>query len=722
MRIVVKLVLMAAFSSTLLVNAKESEEMRLRLQKFMPKSSTVPSRYFSGNDLLEKTRKPDGFTINKRLGDELYHLLDTEEVYKALCELVGFCNGEHPSFEWTQLGPKQENFIFAIDDDLYVYKLATKVALRLTRDGRGASLATFADDESFFCFIREDDLWICDLKTSKVYALTKNGDSIHKNGVHNWVYEEEIYGRGEPTAYKVSPKKNQIAYLASDESRVQEVTLVDHNQIPPTATKLRYPKAGSKNPEVRLALVSPRGGKSTFVSLGIHENSDILITGFDFTPCGSELIYQVQDRIQSKLWLYAYNIANATSRLLHSEQNPTWVSRLQNAPHWLTPTTGLWLSEKSGFCHLYKLDLAKPPTHNLDRLTSGDWDVLSIAHADEKRVVFTSNEASLLEDRSYQLDLSTLKIIPLDGTGFHTEVSYSKDGKQVLRRRSHLTKQTKLQLLSNEEGEQGKTLDLSTDPREDDADGPEIQYVTYHTRNSVELTGQLLLPKKMDPNRKYPLIVYTYGGPKNQAVRNRMTPFYGWHSMMTEQGFIVWICDPASAQSRGRREVSRVYGNLGIEELLDIAEGVEHLKSTLPALDGDRVGIWGWSFGGFLAAKALGEHPLFKVAVAVAPVTDWKMYDSVYTERFMGLPETNAAGYEVSRVHMNDFTTGNLLLVHGTLDDNVHDQNSLVLFDETARGVLPTQMLHYINSNHGLNPKVMLHLYTTMASFFKDRL
>jgi dipeptidyl-peptidase-4 len=619
---------------------------------------------------------------------------------------------------------RQRSYVFAPDhtallvtvgDDLFHWAFDTARVTRLTSTPGLEDEVTFSPDGRLVAFVRDHNLYVVDLQ-GRERALTTDGHSQLLNGRLDWVYQEEIYGRGTHRAYWWSPDGSRIAFLQLDEAPVPEFTVVDHIPYRQGAEITDYPKAGDPNPEVQLGVVRATGGDVLWVDTSKYAAADHLIVNVDWTPDSREVVFQVQDREQTWLDLNLGAAAKGTTSTILRETTKAWVSAL-GAPIWLKDGTFLWLSERDGWQHLYRY---RRDGTLVGRVTSGDWECDIVYGVDEAAglVYFAGTERSHIGRDVYRVKLDGSGLTRLTERAGTTSASFSpglrmfvgtwSDVNTPHQARLHRADGTEVRLIDANEVQALKEYKLS-----------KPEFVQVKTRDGFTLEAMLIKPVGFDPSRKYPVYQHTYAGPHAPQVRNSWggtTMMY--HHLLAQRGIAVWICDNRSASGKGAQSAWVAYKRLGETELTDIEECLDYLKQQ-PWVDGSRLGINGWSYGGFMVSYALTHSKSFAMGIAGGSVTDWRDYDSIYTERFMLLPQNNPDGYaRTAPRHAAKNLHGELLLLHGLMDDNVHVQNTIQFAYELQKAGKPFEMMLYPKSRHGVtDPQLMKHMREKMLEF-----
>jgi dipeptidyl-peptidase 4 len=607
-----------------------------------------------------------------------------------------------------------------VGDDLYAYDVASARLTRLSRGAGAEEFPTFSPDGRAIAYVRDWNLYVADVATGEERALTTDGSAALLNGKLDWVYQEEIYGRGTYRAFWWSPDSSSLAFLQLDEKPVPEYTVVDDLPYRQTLEVYDYPKAGDPNPVVKLGIVRATGGGITWVDHS-HYGLDILITQVGWTPDSAGVAYSVQNREQTWLDLAIAARASGQPRRVLRETTKAWVNEL-GRPTWLKDGSFLWFSERSGWKHLYHY---KQDGTLVRQVTSGAWEARDLHGVDEAGgwIYFSGTERSHIGLDVYRIRLDGTSLTRLSQTPGTHAATFNPSWTYYFDRWSDHSTPPQLRL-HKADGVEVRVL----------ADGkvaaladytfvkPELVQVT--TRDGFQMEAMLIKPPDFDPSRKYPVIQFTYGGPAAQTVQNAWGGVRGlYRQLVAQQGVVVWLCDNRTASGKGAESVWPLYRNVGELELRDIEDGVAWLKKQ-PWVDPSRIGIDGWSYGGFMVTYALTHSKSFAMGIAGGSVTDWRDYDSIYTERYMALPHNNPDGYRKAspRFFAKDLS-GKLLLVHGDIDDNVHVQNTLQFAYELQKAGKPFQLMLYPTQRHGIgDPHLEYHMRRSMLDFILQTL
>ncbi|HEV2885227.1 MAG TPA: S9 family peptidase [Pyrinomonadaceae bacterium] len=606
-------------------------------------------------------------------------------------------------------------------NDLFYYELGSDKAMRVTNGAEEEVGETFSPDGRMIGFVRNGDMYVFDLATQKERRLTTDGGPKILNGRLDWVYQEELYGRGNFEAYWWSPDSTMLAYLRLDENPVHEFVVVDHIPYRQNVEITPYPKAGDPNPVVQLGVVNAVGGATRWIDTFKYQPSDFLIVRVSWTPDSRKVVYQAQNREQTFLDLNFADPKTGKSETVMRETTKAWVEVIDN-PHWLKDGSFLWESERNGWRHLYHYSAAGKL---IRQLTDGKWEVRSVDAIDEDKglIYFTATERSQIAANPYRMKLDGTGVTRLTTTDGTHRILVSPDHRHFIGYWSDLNTPSQTRLYDSE----GKLV------RVIEANKVEVlgQYrlgtaelMQVKTRDGFLMEALMIKPPGFDPNKKYPVVTFTYAGPHAPQVKNSWGGVsYLFHHSLAQKGFIVWICDNRTASGKGLEATAPVYRNFGELELRDIEDGIAWLKSQ-PYVDGNRLGIWGWSYGGFMTAYAMTHSKSFKVGIAGGTVTDWRDYDTIYTERYMGTPQNNPEGYRKSSpVHAAKDLHGRIMLIHGTIDDNVHMQNTIQFVYELQKAGKQFELMVYPKSRHGVtDPLLLKHMRQMMTDYFVEHL
>ena len=647
------------------------------------------------------------------------HLVDPARLEQALAALPGV-----PRTEAAQLARGSELTLNAtrtaalltIAEDLYLYDVGSSQATRLTVAQGREEEATFSPDGRSIAFVRSNNLYVVDIEGQREYALTTDGTDDLLNGKLDWVYQEEIYGRGRFRAYWWSPDSARLAFLQINERPVPKYTVTDHIPYRPALETDGYPKAGDPNPTVKLGIARVAGGPPQWVNLSKYAPTEFLIVDVDWSPAASHVVYQVQDREQTWLDLNLADASTGEPATVLRETTKAWVNNL-GSPVWLKDGTFLWLSERSGFKHLYQY---KADGAQVRQVTTGRWDIRTFYGIDEASglIYFSAAERSPIGVDIYRVKLDGSGFTRLSKTPGTHRATFNPSYTQYVDAWSDINTPTQVRL-HKADGTEVRVIEANDVAALAEYRLSKPEFLQVKTRDGFVMEAMMLKPPDFNPSRRYPVFQHTYGGPGSQQVTNRWGgPGYLFHQLLAQQGFIVWVLDNRSASGKGVESQWPIYQRLGELELRDLEDGVTWLKQQ-PYVDASRIILEGWSYGGFMTSYALTHSTSFAGGIVGAPVTDWRNYDSIYTERYMKMPQNNPDGYAATApAKKAEKLHGRMLLVHGLTDDNVHVQNSVQLAYEMQKLGKPFDMMFYPRSRHGFtDARLTKHLRQEMLDF-----
>jgi dipeptidyl-peptidase-4 len=587
------------------------------------------------------------------------------------------------------------------DNDLYYAALDGARVARLTQtpddDERWAE---FSPDGRFVAFIRSHDLYVVDVATQSERRLTEGGDETLSNGETNWVYMEEVFGRGNKKAFWWSPDSMRLAFLQFDDAPVYEFTLIDHIPDVQRVERSRYPKPGEPNPWARLGVVRTGGGEIGWADLSERPREDTLVTRVGWTPDSSRVWFYIQDRAQKFLDFMTVSPNGGAPRKLFRDENGRWVA-IPGLPTWLDDGSFLLFSERTGWKHIYHYS---GDGRLRGQVTDGPWEVTGIEHVDKANgvVFFSGTRDSHIARNLYRVNLDGSDLRRLTfGPGTHN-ASISPDGATFIDTWSDVHSPAKIALFDANAGRLIRTIDDNPAHEREEWDLGRYELVQIPTADGFVLEGSLLYPPDFDPSAKHPVWFQTYGGPHSPRIRNAFNARER-DELLANWGLIVFYADPRSASGKGAVSTWTAYKNFGVIERDDIATAIEWLKEK-PFIDGERIGMQGHSYGGFMTSYMMTHGDLFKAGIAGAPVTDWRLYDTIYTERYMDTPQRNPEGYDATSVILAaENLHGRLLIGHGLIDDNVHFQNTVRLVDALQRANKQNfEVMFYPRSRHGI--------------------
>ena len=660
-----------------------------------------------------------------RVTNILIHAVDSgeESVWVDGASLVS-SEGDTVRFSGFTLSPDESRVLFAArvrriwrrstTAKYYVYVRETGEMIDVSPKEGEIRNAKFSPDGKKVGFVRDDDLYVFDIESRAETRLTSSAAEAVYNGRFGWVYEEEF---GISDGFRWSPDSKRIAFWHEDETNVPIYNLTDVFPLHSEVTRLRYPKPGDPNPVEKIGVVDVETGKTVWMDLGTE--TDIYIPRIWWTKDPGVLAVLRLNRLQNHLEFLLCSAADGASRVLFEETSPGWIDVHDNILFLNDRRHFLWTSDRNGWNHIYEIDLRDGSAR---QVTRGKFDVRAVEglDGDEEAVFFTATLDGHIENNLYVQELDDDDPERLtEESGTH-RVNVAPGGEAFLDTWSNVRTPSQT-ALKDDDGDIIRTLIEPKNPYEDYGVSTR-EFLAFETSDGVSLTGSIMKPADFDPDRQYPVLMVIYGGPGSQTVYNSWIST--WHQYLAQHGYIVFQVDPRGTAGKGRAYKFMTYRKLGITEAGDFIEAAKYLRS-LPFVDAGRIGIWGWSYGGYMAAMTmLVGSDYFKAGIAVAPVTDWKFYDTIYAERYMQRPEDNPKGYEAaSCMTYADKLKGKLLIVHGAMDDNVHLQNTFHLIDALERAGKQFSMRIYPRGNHGIGGgKVRLNLYEMFDEFLSENL
>jgi dipeptidyl-peptidase-4 len=622
-----------------------------------------------------------------------------------------------------------ERALYQFEDDIFLLDLGSSRFFRVTDTAAGEKSPRFSPDGKKLAFVRDNDLYVYDIPSKTERRMTEDGSETLLNGTLSWVYWEEIYGR-QDLGYWWSNDSSAIAFLQTDESPVSVMHFVDFKPQVPQLLTQRYPKTGGDNPVVRVGVVELGDGRLTWVDFEEHPYE--YVVRVKWLSDSQQLSVQTMNRAQTELDLYFVERSKGIPVPVLKETNKGWVNVHDDLFFFEDSDRFIWASERDGFNHLYLYNLEGQP---LRQITKGPWSVrnsgdpfglqAAVSAIDEKSgwIYFTALEKSSIERHLYRITFDGAHMERMTKEDGVHAISFSKDGRYFI---DHFSTRSKLPSLAlyNSNGDR---LSIIAPAYPGQLAKYDVQYpelFTIPAQDGFPMPAELLKPRDFDPSKKYPVIIYVYGGASVPTVLNGWRRSILFDQILLDKGFLVMGVDNRSATAISKKLENLVlHGEYGTSELSDLLDAVKWLKSQ-DFVDPDRIGIWGWSGGGTFTLLAMTHSKEFKAGIAVAAVTDWHYYDTKWAESFMKRPEDNPDGYaKTSLVKAAKNLHGRLLLVHGTYDDNVHPQNAWAFVDELIKANKMFDLMMYPMRQHGIaDDPARIHLYSTMLEFWTKNL
>jgi dipeptidyl-peptidase 4 len=603
--------------------------------------------------------------------------------------------------------------------DYYLYNLAAK---SLTKVLEQVQEPTFSPDGTKIAFAKTNDLYIYDIASKNTTRVTNDGvKNAIINGITDWVYEEEF---AFVRAFDWSTDSKKLAYIKFDESEVPQFSMDMYKKdLYPTAETFKYPKAGEKNALVSLHIYNVSANISQPINLGNY--SDFYIARLKWTNDANLVSVQVLNRHQDNLDLIFVDAATANAKVVLNEKDKAYVDVTDNLT-FLKDNSFIWTSEKDGYNHIYLYDKNGKLKN---QVTKGNWEVTSYYGFDEKtKTVFYQSveKGSILRD-VYKISLDGKKKVKLSSQVGTNAATFSPDFTYFINTYSSATVPPTYTLNSSKDGKQAQEIVNNTAlvDKLKKYDLPTKEFFELTTEKGHKLNAWMIKPKDFDATKKYPVFMFQYSGPGSQEVANNWLDTNDmWFMMLSQQGYIIACVDGRGTGYKGaafKKCTQKELGKFEVEDQIDAAKVI----GNYAYVDKSRIGIFGWSYGGFMSSNCLFKGAdVFKMAIAVAPVTNWRFYDSIYTERYMTTPQENASGYDDnSPINHVSKLKGNFLLIHGTADDNVHVQNSMQMIEALVQANKQFDWAIYPDKNHGIfGGKTRIQLFNKMTNYIKEKL
>lgn len=606
-----------------------------------------------------------------------------------------------------------------IDENTATYRDATKWMLWNRKTGQSEMLATLptdaeeirmAPETNYLAYVLDNDLFMIDADKT-VHQITRDGSYEIVNGKS--VHRDEF---GIERGIFFSPKGNLLAFYRMDQSMVEDYPIVNWSTVPAKNENIKYPFAGRTSHQVTLGVYNPKTAQTVFLKTG--EPKDQYLTNISWSPDEKSIFIQVLNREQNHMKLNQYDVQSGNLiKTLFEETDEKYVEPLHELYFLPDGKEFVFWSQRDGWMHLYRYTAEGKL---INQITQGDWLVNAMEGINEKKneLLITATKDGAMEKHLYAVNWKNGKIRRVDTTPGYHNFSVSTSGKYAIDNWSNAEIPRKIDLLSTD-GKFSKNLLTASNPLSDYA-MPRVENITLKADDGSDLYGKLIYPTNFNPHQKYPVIVYLYNGPHAQLNLNRF-PASGnlWYDYMAQNGYVVWVMDGRGSSNRGLKFEQSIFRQLGKLEMEDQMKGVEYLKS-LSFVDGDRMGIHGWSYGGFMTTSFMLRKPdVFKVGVAGGPVMDWSMYEIMYGERYMDSPQSNPEGYaESSLMDKTQHLKGKLLLIHGAQDNVVVWQHSVDFLRNAVSNGVQVDYFIYPGYEHNVRGKDRVHLMQKISDYF----
>jgi dipeptidyl-peptidase-4 len=602
----------------------------------------------------------------------------------------------------------------------YIFDIATKKVTEVSPNGKQL-FATISPDGNKVAFVRDNNIYLKDLNTEEEEKITQDGEKNKIiNGGTDWVYEEEFsFAR----AFFWSPDSKSIAYYKFNEEAVPVYSMTIYDELYPTANQYKYPKPGEKNAIVSIYLYDIQQKQTKTVDIGTEK--DQYIPRIKWTQDPNTLCVFRMNRHQNKLEYLFADTKTGNTKVVLTEENKYYINVNDDLTFLQNGKQFIHTSELDGFNHLYLYDISGTLVR---QITKGNWEITKLYGINEHSgtIYYQGTESSPLQRDVYAINIDGKNKIKLSHQPGTNHATFSADFSYYILNHSS-AKSPAYITLHDKKGKLVRTLE---DNNQAKAIASEYgirgaEFFQFTTSAGIKLNGYMVKPVDFNPAKKYPVLMYVYGGPGSQNVADSWSGSRAlWFYYLAQQGYIVACVDNRGTGFRGQEFQKCTYLNLGQLETEDQIEGAKWLAQQ-PFIDSNRIGIWGWSYGGYMSSLCITKGAdVFKLAIAVAPVTTWRYYDSIYTERYLRTPQENSSGYDQnSPINFADRLKGKFLLIHGTGDDNVHFQNSVMFSEALIQANKPFEQAYYPNKNHGIHGgNTSLHLYNKMTTFVIENL
>jgi len=708
-------------------------------QKKLELKDVVGSRIFMPKSITELRSMNDGLFYTTREDNKIVkYSYKTGEKVDVLFDLSKIENAGFTTFSDYTFSDDETKILFttttkpiyrhSFSATYYVWNFTTKEMAPLSANG-AQQIATFSPDGERVAFVRNNNLFVKSLKFGTESQVTRDG-KINEiiNGAPDWVYEEEFsFSR----AYEWSPDSKFLAFVKFNETEVPMYSIpmyqgqnpaLKENELYPGSYSYKYPKCGEKNSVVSVLIYDLKAKSSVTAEVGT--DLEQYIPRIKWTPDATDLAIMKLNRLQNKLDIVLANPFTGDTRNFFTEKNKRYIAEgFYDDFNFLPDNKYIVLnSERNGYSQLYLYDRQGI---EIKQLTSGNFDVTKFYGFDPLKKIFYYQAAkeSPMRREVYFISLDGKKSGKLSQQTGTNNADFSTGLKYFINYFTNL-ETPNLITLHDQTGKLLRTLEDNSALKKlvSDYSFGKKEFFNFKTSEGVELNGWMLKPANFDPSKKYPVLMTQYSGPNSQEVLDKWS--IGWNDYLAQEGFLIACVDPRGTGARGEEFRKMTYMQLGKYESEDQVEGARYL-GTLSYIDKNKIAIWGWSYGGFMAALCMEKGAdVFKAGISVAPVTNWRFYDSVYTERYMRTPKENPDGYDDnSPLSHADKIKGNYLIIHGSADDNVHVQNTMEFTERMVQAGVQFDMAVYTNRNHGIRGgNTAMHLYTKMTDFLKEKL
>lgn len=693
--------------------------------EFYAQSTAALNSMNDGQHYAAITKTDNGPTLEKfsyKTGESAGLIISAKVIEEQTGKRVNFVDYEFsPDESKVLLATDQESiYRHSSKSRYYVYDLKNGKLDSLATEGK-QQLATFSPTRNQVAFVKDNRIHIQDFDSDsrELVSFGKGEDDAFIAGAVDWVYEEEFsFHKG----FDWSPDGNYIAYYQTDEREVPLFTMDIYGKgLYPSEDEFKYPKAGEPNSDVTIHLFDVKKNEDAEVAI---PNEYEYIPRIKWTKDDDELVIYTMNRLQNQLTLWKVDAGKAEAKVLYQENAPSYIE-ISDDLRFFKDGSFIWTSEQDGYKHIYHMDKKGAIKK---QITKGNWEVTEFYGIDEdsKTLYYQAAEESPMERAVYSIKLDGSGKKKLSTQKGWNGAEFSKGFKYYINTYSSKDVPT-LETLHNSEGKQIRVITNNAKLKEKlrSYDIAQKDFFKFKNEEGTELNGWMIKPQDFEEGKKYPVLMFVYGGPGSQTVKNQYDGFnHFYYQSLANQGYIIVSVDNRGTGARGRDFRTVTYKQLGKYEIEDQISGAKYL-GTLPYVDKGRIGIWGWSYGGYMSSLGITKGAdVFTMAIAVAPVTTWRFYDSIYTERYMDTPQNNANGYDDnSPINHVDKLRGKYLLIHGSADDNVHVQNTMRMISSLVAADKQFDLFIYPDKNHGIyGGNTRYHLYKMMNDFILENL
>jgi len=649
-------------------------------------------------------------------GDSIKNILNSKDIDELKFDDYEFSPNESKILLSTQT---ESIYRYSKKSNYYIYDIDKKSIENLSSGKQ--NIAIFSPDNKNISYVFENNIYIKNLESNNIIQITNDGEkNVIINGSPDWVYEEEFMLKNGIYWNKSGSK---LAYFKFNEKEVKEFSMDIYDGLYPSKYKFKYPKAGEKNSKVEIHVYDL--AKNISKKINLKDKSDFYIPRIKWTNNDELLMIEKLNRHQNKLELILHNVTKNKITTILTEKDDAYIEIHDNLEFISNDNNFIWTSEKSGYNHIYYYDIKG---RLLNKITKGNFDIDQFYGYDNlnNKIFYRSSEASPLRRDIYSIETNGKNKTKISQKIGFNDAYFSKNFNFLINEYSNANSPYEFDLLDSKGNFIRNIIDNERLKNElENSQLSKKEFFKFTNSSNIDLNGWIIKPPNFNETKKYPVFMYLYGGPGSQQVLDSWGGYnFLWFQMLAKEGYIVACVDNRGTGGRGSDFKKCTYLNLGKLETKDQIDANKFL-SNLSYVDSSRIGIFGWSYGGYMSSLCLFKgSDIFKMGIAVAPVTNWRYYDSIYTERYMRTPKENSEGYDLnSPINFASKLKGKYLLIHGSADDNVHYQNSMELAHELIKSNKQFEFFVYPNKNHGIyGGSTRFNLYTKMTNFIKNNL